>query len=616
MKITTSEKLVFREAKTPQPIETKGSKHVTWGERNLYPQELVTLREDNPIHGGILNQKVTFISAAGAEVITSDAGLAQSIKDLIENVAEDNELFNGFAVLVRKVPTGWALEHIDFETVRACSDGVHYGVSDDWSTGSQTAKNNYREYKSLDKAIFLGDNSDKEALLYAIKKPKQGKLQNGKVRLCYYPTPSYIGALTSIMAGIEQDFFTYSEAVNGYKGGTLVNLANGSPESEEKAEELARNIKGAATKREIQGGIIVTFSDGKDNAPEVMQLNGNDLDKRYIESNKEIRNKILVGHSVGSPTLFGVSGESMFGSKEEMETAYTLFSNNYVVKRQNFIKNALEWACKMVGESVVINWNKYDLVLSQETSNDNRTLKQLNSMSPLVATKVLDSMTPDEVRQLARLAPKTVEELSDVKNKNIISKLSSLGVPRGSVVVKGSRSFDLQSTDEDFITQHNTFVNLYDLQSVDDNLLTGRSTFADLSKAQQLIVQLISDGKSFSEIAVALGKGALATSLELIKLNAKGVLRGWKVVSVKDVKLEVLYSYEVKTGLGAQVIPRTREFCRELVQLDRLYKRSEIDQLSNELDTDVWRYRGGWYSNPNTGKNTPSCRHEWRQNIV
>jgi hypothetical protein len=306
----------------------------------------------------------------------------------------------------------------------------------------------------------------------------------------------------------------------------------------------------------------------------------------------------------------------MFGSKEEMETAYTLFSNNYVVKRQNFIKNALEWACKMVGESVVINWNKYDLVLSQETSNDNRTLKQLNSMSPLVATKVLDSMTPDEVRQLARLAPKTVEELSDVKNKNIISKLSSLGVPRGSVVVKGSRSFDLQSTDEDFITQHNTFVNLYDLQSVDDNLLTGRSTFADLSKAQQLIVQLISDGKSFSEIAVALGKGALATSLELIKLNAKGVLRGWKVVSVKDVKLEVLYSYEVKTGLGAQVIPRTREFCRELVQLDRLYKRSEIDQLSNELDTDVWRYRGGWYSNPNTGKNTPSCRHEWRQNIV
>lgn len=34
------------------------------------------------------------------------------------------------------------------------------------------------------------------------------------------------------------------------------------------------------------------------------------------------------------------------------------------------------------------------------------------------------------------------------------------------------------------------------------------------------------------------------------------------------------------------------------------------------MDRDVWKYRGGYYTNPDTGVTTPYCRHEWVQQIA
>jgi hypothetical protein len=79
---------------------------------------------------------------------------------------------------------------------------------------------------------------------------------------------------------------------------------------------------------------------------------------------------------------------------------------------------------------------------------------------------------------------------------------------------------------------------------------------------------------------------------------------------------EIVYSYEVKPGLGAETIPTTRDFCRQLIDFNRFYTRQEIDIISSRIDRDVWRYRGGFYHNPDTNRTTPWCRHEWVQNLV
>ena len=591
-------KTKLREAKNPEPVEKKSKGIIRWGEDNLYPHDLVAFRQDNPIHGGIINQKVTFMSSAGV-TITGLEGKEKELELILMDSVDDFETFNGFAILFKKEGETWKPEQVDFEAVRFSEEENWFKISDDWSAKQQSEeKTNLRVVKDISKAILTGEEADTQVLLYSRIKPKQRKLKSGKLSLCYYPVPGYIGALISIMAGIEQDYFTYSESINGYKGGTLVSMNNGQPDTTEEADEIADGIKGEATDRDRQGGMTVVFADGADNAPTVTSLNGNDLDKRYLESNKEIRSKILVGHSAGSPTLFAVNSESVFGSKEEMEVSYALLSNNYVNKRQKFISASVVWAYSRLGiAGVGIEFNKYVLSLTQEATDDNRTLRQLNSMSPLVATKVLESMSEDEIRQLVKLGTATAQQMSaELSDKALILLMSHIGVSKKDAEVLKSRTFDLTSSDEDFLKES--------------------ERFAELTKNQQLILKLIKDGKTFSEISQSLKLGALNLSLEILKLNASGALKGWKVVEPGAIELEVRYSYEVKSGMGKAIIPGTRDFCRGLIELDRLYTRDEITKLSNEMELDVWRYRGGWYTNPNTDKTTPSCRHEWRQNIV
>ena len=50
--------------------------------------------------------------------------------------------------------------------------------------------------------------------------------------------------------------------------------------------------------------------------------------------------------------------------------------------------------------------------------------------------------------------------------------------------------------------------------------------------------------------------------------------------------------------------------------MKRTYSRQDIDTISTRVDRDVWKYKGGWYTNPYTKKTTPYCRHEWVQQIA
>jgi hypothetical protein len=112
------------------------------------------------------------------------------------------------------------------------------------------------------------------------------------------------------------------------------------------------------------------------------------------------------------------------------------------------------------------------------------------------------------------------------------------------------------------------------------------------------------------------------------RMVSKGLIKGGELTSdgirelaqnEPDFELEILYSYELRPDVaGPPILPngRTREFCTILMELGRFYTRAEIDQISERVEHDVWRYRGGWYSDPTKERPTPFCRHVWRQNLT
>ncbi len=615
---------IFREAEQPKPIEKvdRGGT-VKWGKDNLYSQFLVGLKYANPVHGGIINQKVKFITAGGVETLSDELfknGVSPyNYYELAESAAQDFEIFDGVAVIYKKNLNGmWDAYPADFEMFRQTENGMFLEYSDDWSKSSQNEKTGFKRYKS----IFHIGEEDKECVFYNIIRPKQRKADySGKDKSLtanYYPTPNYGGAITQIMAGIEMDYFTYSEAVNGYKGGTVISLLNGVPDSLEEENKVIRRIKDEATDRDTQGGITVLFADGKDRAPEINQMSGNDLDKRYIETSKESTRKIMIAHGVISPALFGVLSETLFGSKEELTIAYKLFQENYAKSRQSFLEETFNYGHRRLNKSELgFKFNEYVLTLEQNVEEVNRTSAALNGMSPLVANKVLSSLTINEIRALASLtpieggdalptdaaAPSQFSEQADP----VAVQFESVGVSKDSVHILDSRAYTSYEDNEGDYKQQ-FFTERFDMVITDDD---------------RNILQMIKNGESYDAISKAIGKGGQYLSSRLFKLTENAYIDGWEVTpkgirtAATLTELEVMYSYEERPNAPA-LLPggKSRAFCERMLQLNKLYTRQEIEMISSAVDRDVWSYRGGWYHNPDTNKNTPSCRHLWNQVIT
>jgi len=615
---------IFREADMPEPIEKVNNQtgRVNWGTDNLYPQWLNRLYYENPVHCGIINQKVKFITAGGLDIEGIDKSVldngsgSQSIMEVIDSVCRDFEIGETQCWLFTKhIGTGvWSVAAMDYELIRVSENPVYFDFSENWASKLQGDKQGFRRIKS----IYSITDEDTECLMRVITQPKQRSFVDQKeLTSNYYPSVNYSGALTDIMSGIEMSFFTYSEVVNGFKGGTLVNLANGRPKTKEARREIERELKMTATDRNKQGGMVVTFSDGKERAPEVHTLNGNDLDKRYQEAKKAARDSIMVAHGVISPSLFGIFTESMFGSKEEMEIAYILFQENYVRTRQRQLIDPLNWALKKLNAFAgEIFFNDYipAALGDQNIDTDNLSATRINGMSPLVATKVLNSMTTNEVRLLARLAPvdggdslPTAEAAAFSQEKDVAAEFSKCGVERSTRIVQFSKEYTtFENNEEEFKKDYI------------------KSNFAaDLTENQKVILTMVKDGESYNSIRNALKITGAQLSLELRALGSLKLLDGWNVTGKGDSqilpesKLKVLYSYEKRLGAPDLVKGgESRPFCETLIRLDRFYTREEIDTISINVQRDVWSYRGGWYRNPDTEVNTPSCRHSWVQNIT
>ena len=86
-------------------------------------------------------------------------------------------------------------------------------------------------------------------------------------------------------------------------------------------------------------------------------------------------------------------------------------------------------------------------------------------------------------------------------------------------------------------------------------------------------------------------------------------------VKPKTTEFLIRYSYEWKRGYNNSDKSTSREFCKYLLDANKFYSRSDIEQMSARLGYSVWDRRGGWWTMPN-GEHSPSCRHIWKSNIV
>ena len=627
---------------------------IKWGKKNDYPYFLIDLYNGSAWHQGIIKNKTYYIAGGGLEVVSGNMQLFIENKyaefdmnEIVEMLCHDYEMFGGFCAIGTWNRDGSRVavwEHIDLDSVRVDESERMYYISDDWTAMQQSAeKTNLRAIPAVDP-----NNKTGKFIIYYKDPVKKTKKEKG-----VYPKPPYYGGITAIQTDVDISRFHMHEIANSFKGGTMISFTDGYPETQEEAENIKAQVKGRSQSVEDAGEIVITFSDTKDKAPIVQSLNGNDLDKRYETTENSVQQNILVAHSVVAPSLFGVAPAGSFNAAETGDL-YEIFKKTYVESRQKRLEWMINYMAELSGfvgklklKDVAPIGAEQPVAEAPATAGDipsNETQvdvaksalngAQIASLIDVVA-KIKEGLLSSEsalsivlasfptideaqARRIVGLPASGAQQMSSCKHQESFSDdeigyFAQYGTPSHEFKVLASYPIAWDTPSEEVFTkQDHIFATIGEikvgLKDIDKNVLS--------------LIQKGEDGVAISQ--------ALNTTVEEVAKSLKR-LTDWELVSKMEItetgttlieevevpaeRFEVVYTYREIPGIPP-VQTQSRAFCQRLIGLNRKYTREEINTISMRVDRDVWRYRGGWYHNPDTGANTPWCRHEWVQQLV
>ena len=231
-------------------------------------------------------------------------------------------------------------------------------------------------------------------------------IQPYSVGMKYFSYVDYQGGLN--YAVLEEDIANYliSEVQSSFSSRTVVNFNNGQPTPEEQdiiSSKVMSKLTGTNGQR-----VIVAFNNNAESKTTIDSIPVDNAPDLYNQLSDECMRKIMLSHNVTSPLLFGIATTTGFSSNaDELRNSAILFENMVIKPKQETILNAIDKILAVNNVSLDLEFVGLNPLDSEGdlTTNDqsNKVIEGINSLSPLVANKVLESMTPNEIRSLVGL---------------------------------------------------------------------------------------------------------------------------------------------------------------------------------------------------------------------
>lgn len=680
--------VAFADVKLPQLIEKKGEGWIRFGEDNDYPDHLLRMFNKSSKHNAIVLGKVNYIVGNGFADAPAP-NKEESMDDLLKKTATDVETFGGCYLELHYNALGEvaAVYHVPYNKVRSNKENTQFWIRDNWRDvkyrNTETVRMGYNPARGKE---------DKVQILF-YKEYRPG--------LETYTYPGYVGALNWIETDIEVSKFHLSTIKNGMFSSKFINFYQGVP-SEEEQKEIEKSFKRKFTGSENAGGIVIGFNNDPTKAPTVDDLSNTELDKHFDILNKTIQQEIFAGHQVTSPMLFGIRVEGQLGGHSEMMDSYEIFKQTYVNDKQQALERLFtdifgremkitpvepvgfrlseqallqiapkEWLLEKAGVD-------QDMIKKPESVTSQMVIDALNSLSPIVANKVLESMTPNEIRSLVNLQPtaegaalpnptgapagmpgeqmvnEAIRGLSGRQYQQLMRIVREYS--KGKLTLEAARAlmrtgYNLQDEDinvllgvhEDSEQQFNDDI---------DEILVAEFSKVGESKDEYSIIKSVPKYKFAEDITILqasvldliqkdkrITPEVIAEVLDIDKARVNEIIEtliktGIISAAITKIGEDVIIEREVKKPLSSLTTERpeitqfkvmysyegpqdsrNRPFCAKMMRLNRLYSRSDIEGISRRFGYSVWDRRGGWWTKP-SGMRSPSCRHKWVANLV
>ena len=161
------------------------------------------------------------------------------------------------------------------------------------------------------------------------------------VGMKYYAYPDYQGAIPYAVLEEEVSDYLINEVQNGFSGTKVVNFNNGVP-SEEQQDLISQKVLSKLTGSKGQK-VIVAFNQNQESKTTVDDIPLNDAPDHYTYLSEECLRKIMLGHNVTSPLLFGIASANGFSSNaDELQNSFILFNNMVIRPFQEEIIEAFD----------------------------------------------------------------------------------------------------------------------------------------------------------------------------------------------------------------------------------------------------------------------------------
>ena len=596
----------------PIITEARGKDYIEYGTddwKNLYPQFLVDLYYNSSTHSAIINATAEMI--AGEDIIAEDsdtnleayvrlkkflrhANGKESMHQIIKKVAFDFKLQGAYAlhIIWNKTKTEIAeVYHVPVERVRA---GIpnEMGVVDTYFISSNWA--NERENPPTPIAAFnTNDRTTASQLIYA---------GSYSPNMDIYHTPDYIAANNWALVDQRVAEFQLSNINSGFSASFMISFANGIPTQEERTQ-IEQSITEKFTGASNAGKFILTFSDDKTRTPEVTSISPSDLDKQFLALQELLVSNICAGHRVTSKTLMGIDTSNGFSSNaDELVNASNFYQNTVIRPFQLNILDTL---------SMILSVNNIDLELE---------FVQLKPVTVQFDSKTIrEVMTQDEVREDIGLPALEVDEQAIDDS----SKFSKVGMIDGKPIFSTTQEAEAHAATLGCSGYHE-----HDYEGkVAYMACEGHTEATELSSFISefgedepegytlLDEEMVEEEHQDFDFENDLNNKYEFASVPNNDRDGKSEQDGWSGKAGDAGKFfKVRYKYDKDSSLTNESGTQ-REFCREMMRANKLYRKEDLVALDNKAVNpgfgikgaatySIWLYKGG-----------PQCFHRFIRKI-
>lgn len=575
---------------------------VSYGDSNLFPNYLIELYNDSPVHRS-LSMSIAF-TIAGKEFKTSLPVANRELSrlkfdELRHCTALDLKLHGGFYwEIIWSVDrsTIARVNHLPYENCRlaVANDediipGVYY--SKDWSD-TRKKKNKPSFIPMFNPATNAEEPS--QVLFISVMTPGSA----------YYPKPDYYGAINYIECTREISEFYRAFLSNGMAPSYMIHFNNGVPDPEEQVmikQQWDRMI-GA----QKAGKIVMTFNENADRTPKLDLVPMTDADKQWETLTTQSKEMIMNGHRVTSPLIFGIRESGGLGSNsDEIKQAFRLFDKQVIEPYQKMISDAVEEILRGIGIVAKIELEGNDVFGENvETNITTSEIKKIDTNTPT------DIATTPEVK----VSDVTYNGAQIASALDIVSK-----VKEGILTTEQAIVFLVQ------------FLQLP--VEVAKSMFTVGGDAVTKLESQKKKVELISDIPEFTEEAEDQWLEFLKDKGEIVDLEE------WELIEAEPVDMASVRSYsrpdeksimdsglyKIRYKYSTNLSANSRKFCRQMVAASRagfVYRYEDLDYNEYEANSmsqagenssfapsgmasySVWLHKGGSF-----------CAHKFERQV-